>query len=78
MVDGKPGRFGYLHIVERLAELHREAQSTMQLGPVQPGAAVPFDRRQVLRRLCQAFDADEGVLLRRGFDRAYRRIVEGV
>ena len=73
MFDGKPGRFGYVHIVERLAELHREAHCDPQ-----PGAAVPFDRRKVLRRLCQAFDAEEDVLLRRGFDRAYRRIVEGV
>ncbi len=73
MVDWKPGRFGYVHIVERLAALHREAQCESKHG-----AAVPFDRRQVLRSLCLAFDAEEGVLLRRGFDRAYRRIVEGV
>jgi hypothetical protein len=37
-----------------------------------------LDRRVVLARLCAALDAEEELLLLRGFDRAYRRVIEGV
>jgi hypothetical protein len=37
-----------------------------------------LDREVVLERMRQAFEAEPEVLLRRGFDKAYRRIVEGV
>ena len=42
------------------------------------GAAEALDRRAVLARLCAAFEMDEALLLLRGFDRAYRRVIEGV
>lgn len=37
-----------------------------------------LDRRAVLARLCVTFDVKEELLLLRGFDRAYRRVIEGV
>jgi hypothetical protein len=37
-----------------------------------------LDRRRVLARLCAEFAVQEELLLLRGFDRAYRRVIEGV
>ena len=37
-----------------------------------------LDRRVLIERLCRELDVDEATLLERGFDKAYRRIVEGV
>ena len=67
MDDAKPGRFGYVHIEEKLARLRREQ-----------GLGAEFGRREMLRALGRAFGAQEALLLERGFDRAYRRVVEGV
>ena len=62
-----PRRFGYHLLLERLQRYRAEAAD--------PGA---MDRRRVLARLEAELDADVEVLLQRGFDKAYRRIVEGV
>jgi hypothetical protein len=62
MDEPKPGRFGYEHIEAQIARLRQEAAHPAEL-----------DRRRVLARLCRAFDAEEPLLLLRGFDRAYRR-----
>jgi len=37
-----------------------------------------LDRRPVLRRLARELELPEEALLRAGFDKAYRRVVEGV
>lgn len=42
------------------------------------GAADAVDRRRMLARLCAEFEADEKMLLLRGFDRAYRLVIEGL
>ena len=67
MANRKAGRFGYGDIVERIATIRHEV-----------GDAPLPDRRAVLQRLCLSFAVEEAVLLRRGFDKAYRQIVEGV
>ncbi len=67
MDSARAGRFGYEHIVAQLERLRREAADPAEL-----------DRRRVLARLCAAFAAEEALLLERGFDRAYRRMIEGV
>ena len=63
----KPGRFGFVHILASIQRLGGEGSLPEQM-----------DRRVVLERLCQAFEVEEAVLLERGFDRAYRQIVEGL
>ncbi len=63
----RAGRFGYVQIEARIAALREEA-----------GGVAGLDRRAVLQRLCGAFQVDESLLRERGFDKAYRRIVEGV
>lgn len=62
-------RFGYHRLLRRLGELLAEAG-----GP----ATETMDRRRVLARLCAELNAPETLLLERGFDKAYRQIVEGV
>lgn len=62
-------RFGYHHLLRRMGDLLAEAG-----GP----ASETMDRRRVLARLCMELHAPENLLLERGFDRAYRQIVEGV
>jgi hypothetical protein len=37
-----------------------------------------LDRRALLKRLCAELETEEAQLLRRGFDRAYRQVIEGV
>ncbi len=61
------GRFGIVHLERRLALFAAEART-----------AEALDRRAMLARICAEFGAEEAVVLRRGFDRAYRRVIEGV
>ena len=55
-----------------LARYRTDAEAAL---PADPEA---MDRRIVLRRLCRELGTDEAELLRWGFDRAYRQMVEGV
>ena len=63
----RPPKFGYVHLERCVADIVREATSDSDL-----------DRRAVLARACVLLGAEEAVLRRRGFDRAYRRLIEGV
>lgn len=63
-------RFGFALLVQRLRAYRREAEERRD-----PGA---MDRRRVLRRLGEELGAPPELLLERGFDKAYRRVVEGV
>ncbi len=65
--DNIAAKFGYIQIVECIGRLREEAH-----GPED------MDRRAVLEQLCRDLEVDEATLLERGFDKAYRRIVEGV
>ena len=60
-------RFGYIQLVDHIGRAREEAQNADDL-----------DRRALMERLCRELDVDEATLLERGFDKAYRRIVEGV
>ena len=60
-------RFGVERILQELAAIQ-----------ARPGGVAAMDRQRVLAELCQALAVEEAVLLERGFDRAYRQIVEGV
>jgi hypothetical protein len=62
-------RFGYHYLLRRIGEL---------LGEAGGAATESMDRRRVLARLCAELNAPETLLLERGFDKAYRQIVEGV
>ena len=59
------GRFGFSQILEAMAQLRAH-------GPDLP------DRRAALNALVEQFETSEDILLERGFDKAYRRLVEGV
>ena len=60
-------RFGIELILQVLQEIgHRE------------GGVAVMDRRVVLAELGKRLGVEEPLLLERGFDRAYRQIVEGV
>ena len=63
----RPPKFGYGHLERCLARIVREAATADDL-----------DRRVVLARACALLEADAEVVRRRGFDRAYRRLIEGV
>ena len=65
--DTLAARFGYIQLVEQIGQLRAEAQQPDEL-----------DRRTLIERLCLDLGVDEATLLERGFDKAYRRIVEGV
>ena len=60
-------RFGYIQLVEQIGQLRQESQNPDEL-----------DRRNLIERLCLDLGVDEATLMERGFDKAYRRIVEGV
>jgi hypothetical protein len=66
-----PPKFGFRDVERCLERLHRTAQA----GPPDEHA---LDRQVLLAAACRQLAADEPVLLRRGFDRAYRRLIEGV
>ena len=67
MNENQPGKFGFDNLVGAIAALRGET-----------GGMERMDRRLVLERLCRSFQTKEAVLLRRGFDKAYRQIVEGI
>lgn len=71
--DAGAPRFGYARVLERLLAYRAEAEA-------RPGGAPPdaLDRRRVLARLGAELGAEPELLLARGFERAYRRVVEGV
>ena len=60
-------RFGYIQLVEQIGQIRAESQNPEEL-----------DRRKLIERLCHDLGVSEAALLERGFDKAYRRIVEGV
>ena len=67
-----PPRFGYALLLRRLLELRAAVDADPAASPD------AMDRRQVLARLQAELGATPELLLARGFDRAYRRAVEGV
>ena len=68
-------RFGYARLLERL----RAYQAEHAHGAGTAGEAeAAMDRRRVLARLEAELGAPPALLLARGFDRAYRRVVEGL
>lgn len=60
-------RFGIAQIVAAIAEHAKSARCANDL-----------DRMVVLERMRLVFDTEPEVLLRRGFDKAYRQVMEGV
>jgi hypothetical protein len=60
-------RFGFIHLVGAIADYAKTARCANDL-----------DRMVVLERMRQEFRTEPEVLLRRGFDKAYRRAMEGV
>jgi hypothetical protein len=62
-----PRRFGMVHLVDAIAEHAKSARCANDL-----------DRLVVLERMRVVFDVEPEVLLRRGFDKAYRQVMEGV
>ena len=62
-----PRRIGFEGLLEVLGRYRGEARCDNEL-----------DRRHVLFRLSQELGLAEAELLERGFDKAYRRMVEGV
>jgi hypothetical protein len=69
-----PPRFGFELLLARLLRYRAEAQGDAQ-GDALPEA---MDRLNVLRRLQAELGVEAALLLERGFDKAYRRAVEGV
>ena len=63
----KPGKFGFADLQQAMDAYAASARCENDL-----------DRDVVLERMRQEFGVESPVLLRRGFDKAYRRIVEGV
>lgn len=70
-------RFGYHLLLERLLAYRVEAEGGAGGGGAHP-APDALDRRRVLQRLAAELGVEPAVLLERGFDKAYRRMVEGV
>jgi len=66
-----PPRFGFELLLARLLRYRTEADA----GETLPEA---MDRLRVLRRLQAELGVEAELLLQRGFDKAYRRAVEGV
>ncbi len=64
-----PPRFGFHLLLRRIEEFSRDAEG---------GDLSALDRRVVLNRLCRELKAEEALVLLRGFDRAYRQVIEGV
>ncbi len=83
-----PPRFGFELLLARLLRYRAEAEA--QRAGALPEAALPeaalpeaalpeaMDRLRVLRRLQAELGVEVELLLERGFDKAYRRVVEGV
>lgn len=64
-----PPRFGFHHLLRRIEEMRQDAAG---------GDPDGLDRRVVLNRLCRELESEEALVLLRGFDRAYRQVIEGV
>jgi len=62
-----PPKFGFTHLLGAMETYAASARCENDL-----------DREVVLERMRQHFGTEADVVLRRGFDKAYRRIVEGV
>ena len=86
-------RFGFELLLARLLRYRAEAQAQDEGAwplATPPQAAAPdalragralpdaMDRLRVLRRLQAELGVEAELLLQRGFDKAYRRVVEGV
>lgn len=63
----KPGKFGFQDLLAAVEHYAASARCENDL-----------DREVVLERMRQEFAVEPDVLLRRGFDKAYRRVVEGM
>ena len=59
--------FGYVHLLNAIADYAKSARCENDL-----------DRLVVLERMRQEFETEPETLLSRGFDKAYRQVVEGV
>jgi hypothetical protein len=66
-MDGKLPKFGFPRLLKAVEDYAASARCENDL-----------DRDVVLERMRHQFQVDADVLLRRGFDKAYRRVVEGV
>jgi len=65
-IPAAPPKFGHAELVAAVDALRaRWGRAAM-------------DRRRVLDAVCRELGADEATVLRRGFDKAYRQIVEGI
>ncbi len=60
-------RFGYIHVLNAIANYAKSARCANDL-----------DRLVVLERMRQEFETEPETLLSRGFDKAYRQVMEGV
>lgn len=67
MKSQRPGRIGFEGLADVLARYRGEARCANEL-----------DRLHVLARLARELEQPEEALLEAGFDKAYRRMVEGV
>ena len=67
MKPPKSGKFGFPQLLQAVETYATSARCEHDL-----------DREVVLERMRQEFAVEAEVLLRRGFDKAYRRVVEGV
>ena len=63
----RENKFGYEHIMHSLIRMAKA-----------PGGVAAMDRQAALSWVGLELKADRELLLQRGFDRAYRQIVEGV
>jgi hypothetical protein len=60
-------RFGFVHLLYAIADYAKSARCANDL-----------DRLVVLERMRQEFETEPETLLQRGFDKAYRQVMEGV
>jgi hypothetical protein len=67
MMTPQAGKFGFQDLLKAVEDYAASARCQNDL-----------DREVVLERMRQQFAVEPDVLLRRGFDKAYRRVVEGV
>ena len=70
--DSFGGKITYPLLVETIRRYREESQAR---NPPDPDA---LDRKRVLQRLATDLNTDQDELALRGFDRAYRLIIEGV
>ena len=70
-------RFGYHLLLERVLSYRAAAEAQAGARGAAP-AGDALDRRRVLGRLAAELDCEAELLLARGFDKAYRRAVEGL